>query len=109
MIHCLLRLLVFAALYLIGWQFDRRYYVRKIRPTKLHITDLTDGKLITYRWVHTRHYVWAFILLFYISFMTWIACVVGADLLSVDRLQHLRWPLSFSFCTRCWPDSTIKL
>lgn len=71
-VYYFLVVLVVAALYLVGWQFDKRYYVRKIRPTKLQIMDLTDGKLITYRWVHTRHYVWAFILLFYISFMTWM-------------------------------------
>ena len=65
-------LLVVAALYLLGWQFDRLYYVRKIRPTKLHITDLTDGKLITYRWLHSRHYWSAFALLAYLGFLTWI-------------------------------------
>ncbi len=34
--------LALSALYLIGWQFDRRYYVQKIRPTKLHITEITE-------------------------------------------------------------------
>ena len=71
-VYYFLVVLVVAALYLVGWQFDKRYYVRKIRPTKLQIMDLTDGKLITYRWVHTRHYVWVFLLLVYISFMTWM-------------------------------------
>lgn len=49
------------------WIFHRRYYVTRIRPTKLKITQLPNGVFIRYRWLYSRHYVWIVLDLAYLA------------------------------------------
>ncbi len=50
-----------------AWIFHRWYYIPRIRPTKLKITQLPTGIVIRYRWIYSRHYVWIVVDLVYLA------------------------------------------